>query len=162
MLCSLATGVMASGAVETVRRVPLAATCGAGAAVLDGAPALLAATWGGESLGAAAPGLAGAAWAPAEAPGVPPWASAEAPGVPGALLAAAWDGVSAGAAAPGASPATVGVPAAATLGPMGKVTVSSSLRKVRVLGSSGDVDMLANGKEDSSKMTCLDTMILFE
>jgi len=151
MLCSLATGVMASGAVETVRRVPLAATCGAGAAVLDGAPALLAATWGGESPGAAAPGLAGAAWAPAEAPGVP-----------GALLAAAWDGVSAGAAAPGASPATVGVPAAATLGPMGKVTVSSSLKKVRVLGSSGDVDMLANGKEDSSKMTCLDTMILFE
>jgi len=151
MLCSLATGVMASGAVETVRRVPLAATCGAGAAVPDGAPALLAATWGGESPGAAAPGLAGAAWAPAEAPGVP-----------GALLAAAWDGVSAGAAAPGASPATVGVPAAATLGPMGKVTVSSSLRKVRVLGSSGDVDMLANGKEDSSKMTCIDTMILFE
>jgi len=38
---------MASGAVETVRRVPLAATCGAGAAVPDGAPALLAATWGG-------------------------------------------------------------------------------------------------------------------
>jgi len=151
MLCSLATGVMASGAVETVRRVPLAATCGAGAAVPDGAPALLAATWGSESPGAAAPGLAGAAWAPAEAPGVP-----------GALLAAAWDGVSAGAAAPGASPATVGVPAAATLGPMGKVTVSSSLKKVRVLGSSGDVDMLANGKEDSSKMTCLDTMILFE
>jgi hypothetical protein len=70
--------------------------------------------------------------------------------------------MSAGAAASGAASATVGVPAAATLGPMGKVTVSSSLKKVRVVGSTGDVDMLAKGKEDSSKTTCLDTMILLE
>jgi hypothetical protein len=46
---------------------------------------------------------------------------------------------------------------------MGKVMMSSSsLKKVRVPGSTGDVDMLAKGKTDSSKTTCLDTMILFE
>jgi hypothetical protein len=46
------------------------------------------------------------------------------------------------------------VPACTTLGPMGKVEVSSSLKKSKVVGSAGVLDMLANGKDDSSNTTC--------
>jgi hypothetical protein len=119
---------MATGAVETVRWVPLAATCGAGAAVLDDLGVLLAATWDDVSTGAAA-------------------LEAEPP---------------ANGEGGGASASAAGVPAGAALGPMGKVVVSSSLKKVIVPGSTGDVDMSAKGKDDSSNTTCRDTMILLE
>jgi imidazole glycerol phosphate synthase subunit HisF len=128
MLSALATGAMATGVVETIRQVPLAATCGAGVAVLDEPRALLAATWDDVSIGAAAP-------------------EAELP---------------ANGNGGGASALAAEVPAGAALGPMGKVVVSSSLKKVRVPGSTGDVDMSAKGKDDSSNITCRDTMILLE
>jgi hypothetical protein len=100
MLWSLVTGGMVTGAVEEVRHVPLAATCGAGAAVLGE----LAATVGGdEAAGAAVPGslptgapalVAQALWAAA------PGAASPVVAPPAALLATAWDGASTGAATP--------------------------------------------------------------
>jgi hypothetical protein len=119
---------MATGAVETVRRVPLAATCGAGAAVLDKPGALLATTWDDVSTGVAA-------------------SKAEPP---------------ANGEGSGASASVAEVPARAALGPVDKVVVSSSLKKVRVPGSTGDVDMSVKGKDDSSNTACQDTMILLE
>jgi hypothetical protein len=119
---------MATGVVETIQQVPLVATCGAGAAVLDEPRALLAATWDDVSIGAATP-------------------EAELP---------------ANGEGGGASVSAAEVPAGAALGPMGKVVVSSSLKKVRVPGSTGDVDMSAKGKDDSSNTTCRDKMILLE
>jgi hypothetical protein len=143
MLWALVTGEMTAGLVETVRQVLLAATCGAGSAVLCGLVALLAASWDSVSAGAAAP---------------------ESELLAMALLAATCDGVSAGAAAPdgGAAALTSEGPAGTTLGPMGKVVVSSSLKKVRVPGSIGVVDMSAKGKDDSSNTTWRETIILLE
>ena len=70
--------------------------------------------------------------------------------------------VGTGIAGAGAPRAAVEEPTTTALGPMGIVEMSSSLKKSKVVGSKGVVDMLVNEKDDSSNTTCRETMILLE
>jgi hypothetical protein len=139
MECSLTTGAMEIGLVKTVRPVAvvlLATTCAGGT-------------------GAAAPagGTGGALWGAALVDG-PTRVGAPCPARGCGDRGAALGGERGGA---GASAALSSVPARANGAPgRGAVRSLSSRRKSKVEDSRGEVDMLAKGKEDSSKTTCLE------
>lgn len=165
---------MSWGRVEAVRPPLLAATCdevSAGAAegvavVVEGAGA----AGGGLATAEPPPGDAAVgAWAggnvPVAAVAPPPAAEAAPAGAsepPGLEPCSTAGGALAGGGEPGGVGARGGVPATTERGPMGIVEKSSSLKKSRVAGSEGEVDITEKGNMDSSNTTCREMIIRLE